>query len=63
MQRKVLTPNDFADLQEVKARLLAFQARYERYAKPFEWKFTRDDLKTLLAKLASSEDQTACPAA
>ncbi len=63
VQRKVLTPNDFADLQEVEARLLDFQARYEQYAKPFEWKFTRDDLKTLLAKLAAREDQTACPAA
>ena len=63
VQRKVLTPNDFADLQEVKARLLAFQARYEQYAKPFEWKFTRDDLKALLAKLAARDDQTACPAA
>ena len=63
VQRKVLTPNDFADLQEVKARLLDFQARYEQYAKPFEWKFTRDDLKALLAKLAAREDQTACPAA
>lgn len=63
VQRKVLTPNDFADLQEVKARLLDFQARYEQYAKPFEWKFTRDDLKALLAKLASGDPQTACPAA
>ena len=40
VQRKVLTPNDFADLQEVKTRLLDFQARYEQYAKPFEGKFT-----------------------
>lgn len=63
VQRKVLTPNDFADLQEVEARLLDFQARYEQYAKPFEWKFTRDDLKALLAKLASGDHQTACPAA
>ena len=63
VQRKVLTPNDFADLQEVKTRLLDFQARYEQYAKPFEWKFTRDDLKALLAKLAAREDQPACPAA
>ncbi len=63
VQRKVLTPNDFADLQEVKARLLGFQARYEQYAKPFEWKFTRDDLKVLLAKLASGDHQTACPVA
>ena len=29
VQRKVLTPNDFADLGEVKSRLAAFERRYE----------------------------------
>jgi hypothetical protein len=51
VQRKVLTPNDFADLAEVEARLLAFQNHYERIVRPFEWKFTRADLGALLAKL------------
>ncbi|MGI8657222.1 MAG: transposase [Candidatus Limnocylindria bacterium] len=51
VQRKVLTPNDFADLEAVEARLLAFQARYELLARPFEWKFTRADLATLLERL------------
>src|SRR5215207_9416188 len=32
VQRKVLTPNDFSDLAEVEARLLAFQDHYERVA-------------------------------
>ena len=45
IQRKVLTPNDFASLQEVSQRLLAFQDLYEKAAKPFEWKFTRADLQ------------------
>jgi hypothetical protein len=52
IQRKVLTPNDFASLQEVAQRLLAFQDLYERTAKPFEWKFTRADLQELLSKLS-----------
>ncbi len=52
VQRKVLTPNDFASLQEVADRLLAFQELYERIAKPFEWKFTRADLHELLSKLS-----------
>ena len=43
MQCKVLTPNDFTDLAEVEARLLAFERRYEQTAAPFEWKFTRSD--------------------
>jgi hypothetical protein len=51
IQREVLTPNDFTDLAGVEARLLAFQDHYERIARPFEWKFTRADLGTLLAKL------------
>ncbi len=52
VQRKVLTPNDFASLAAVKDRLLRFQARYTHVAKPFQWTFTRRDLAALLAKLA-----------
>jgi hypothetical protein len=55
VQRKVLTPNDFTDLDDVEARLLAFQTRYETSAKPFEWKFTRRDLDLLLKRLAIHE--------
>jgi len=51
VQRKVLTPNDFTDLAEVETRLLAFQDHYEQIARPFEWKFTRADLDSLLAKI------------
>lgn len=51
VQRKVLTPNDFTSLGEVSERILAFQALYETIAQPFEWKFTRNDLRDLLDKL------------
>jgi len=50
VQRKVLTPNDFADLDALKQHLLAFGRRYEQIASPFQWKFTRQDLHKLLAK-------------
>jgi hypothetical protein len=50
VQRKVLTPNDFADLDTLEQRLLAFGRRYEQIAEPFEWKFTRQDLDRLLAR-------------
>jgi transposase len=56
LQRKLLRPNDFADVQELEAQILAFQAHYETLAEPFEWKFTREDLHRLLAKL-SIQDQ------
>jgi len=50
LQRKVLTPNDFESLVELENRILSFQAEYERVSRPFEWKFTRDDLKKLLSR-------------
>lgn len=55
IQRKVLTPNDFADLADVESRLLAFERRYEEAAKPFEWKFTREDLRKLLHRLKDKD--------
>ena len=51
VQRKVLTPNDFADLKAVERRLLAFGERYQQLATPFEWRFTRVDLARLLQRL------------
>jgi len=51
VQRKLLQPNDFADLAAVERRLLAFGRRYEQVAQPFEWKFTRNDLDRLLERL------------
>lgn len=55
VQRKVLTPNDFVDLDEVERRLLAFERRYEEAATPFEWKFTREDLARLIERIAEQE--------
>jgi hypothetical protein len=51
VQRKVLTPNDFADLAAVEARLLAFEALYNDTARPFDWRFTRATLEERLAQL------------
>jgi CheY-like chemotaxis protein len=53
VQRKLLTPNDFASLAELEQRLLAFQCHHERTASPFKWTFTRRALHTLLAKIAA----------
>jgi transposase len=53
LQRKVLTPNDFETLDEVRDRILAFEKHYQKVAKPFEWKFTRRDLNRLLKKIAA----------
>jgi DDE superfamily endonuclease len=57
LQRKALTPNDFADLDALAARIAAFEDHYRQIAKPFEWTFTRADLDALLARLAAREPQ------
>ena len=54
LQRKVVTPNDFADLAALEAQLLAFGRRYEQIAAPFQWKFTRADLHQLLTKTGTA---------
>ena len=54
VQRKVVTPNDFADLAALEAHLLAFGRRYEQIAAPFQWKFTRADLQRLLTKTGTA---------
>jgi hypothetical protein len=53
VQRKALTPNDFASLDAVRERLFAFERHYERIGKPFEWTFNRQDLKALMDKLSA----------
>jgi hypothetical protein len=55
VQRKVVTPNDFADLDTLQTHLLAFGRRYEQIAAPFQWKFTREDLHKLLAKTDTAQ--------
>ena len=55
LQRKALTPNDFADLDALAARITAFEQHYRQIAEPFHWTFTRAKLDTLLAKLTTRE--------
>ena len=59
VQRKVLTPNDFADLDTLEQQLLAFGRRYEQIAAPFEWKFTRSDLDRVAQPLDAPAAQAA----
>jgi transposase len=55
LQRKAISPVDFADLDALAQRILAFQDRYNRAATPFDWTFTRDDLRALLDRLGPTE--------
>jgi transposase len=51
IQRKVLAPNDFTDLDQIRGRLAAFETRYNAIARPFDWKYTRTDLSDLLHRI------------
>ncbi len=58
IQRKVVTPNDFPDLDTLEAQLLAFGRRYQQIAAPFQWKFTRHDLHKLQAQTDTTQTAT-----
>jgi transposase len=64
VQRKVLAPNDFTDLDQIRDRLAAFEIRYNAIARPFDWKFTRTDLNDLLRRIDTHvKAETHAPAA
>lgn len=48
LQRKALTPDDFSTFGQIADRILGFQAHYQEIARPFDWKFTRQDLARIL---------------
>jgi hypothetical protein len=50
IQRKVLTPNDFATLQAVRLRLALYEELSNRTPRPFAWKFTRQDMLAWLKR-------------
>jgi hypothetical protein len=55
VQRKALTPNDFHSTDELAERLLAFGEHYRQIARPFEWKFTRQDLEGVLERVDAAQ--------
>ena len=54
-QKKAISPNDFASLDELAGTLLAFVDRYNQTARPFNWKFTAADLARLLDRISAHE--------
>jgi DDE superfamily endonuclease len=55
LQRKVLTPNDSANLEELELRIKLYEELTNKQPKPFAWKFTKYDLFSLLLRLARRE--------
>ena len=59
IQKKVLTPGDFASTGKLSQTLLAFVNRYNLTARPFNWKFSADDLTALLRHISQREQAPA----
>lgn len=51
IQRKVLTPNDFASLEEVEQRLHLYEDLSNQQPRPFNWTFDRAKLEKFLQRL------------
>ena len=62
LQRKAISPADFANLDDLATRILAFQDRYNTTAEPFDWTYTRDDLNQFLTRLRRHDQQEPKPA-
>ena len=64
IQHKVIKPADFSDLDEQLAdRLGRFEQRYNLTARPFDWRFTSEDLAAMLERLEVAPSHTAAPLA
>jgi hypothetical protein len=63
IQRKVIRPADFADLEALAQRLTDFEARYNATATPFDWRFGRSELNDLLSRLDRHESEPTAPLA
>jgi transposase len=53
VQRKLLTPDHAASLEDLAEQLTAFEDRYNQAARPFDWRFNRNDLDRLLERIAA----------
>jgi len=55
IQRKVLPPNDVADLEAIRLRLALYEDLSNQSPTPFQWKFDRTKLTALLAKIEARQ--------
>ena len=55
IQRKVLTPTDFTDLEALQLRLALYEELSHQNPTPFQWKFDRTKLTALFAKIEARQ--------
>ena len=58
IQKKVISPNDFASLGDLSGTLLAFVDRYNQTARPFNWNYTATDLARFLGRINGQQPAT-----
>jgi transposase len=63
VQKKVISPNDFASTAQLAATLLAFTDRYNQTARPFNWNYTAADLARLLQRISVHREPANLPEA
>ena len=63
VQKKVISPNDFASTGHLAATLLAFIDRYNQTARPFNWNYTATDLARFLDRINSPAKPASLPQA
>ena len=56
VQKKVISPDDFASTSQLAATLLAFTDRYNQTARPFNWKYTAADLARTLERISACQE-------
>jgi hypothetical protein len=63
IQRKLLTPGDLEDLDELAGQLLAFEKHHNTATRPSDRRFTRTDLNPLLARIRQHDPHAPHPKA
>jgi DDE superfamily endonuclease len=63
VQKKVISPNDFASLNDLSSTLLAFVDRYNQTARQFNWKYTATDMARLLDRISGQRQPASLPQA
>jgi len=53
IQRKLLTPDNFADTDDLATKITELENRYNRASRPFDWRFSPTDLHQLLNRIAA----------
>jgi transposase len=61
IQKKVISPNDFASTSQLAVTLTAFIGRYNQTARPFNWKYTAADLAGLLERISARDEHAKEP--